>query len=352
MLLSFRRQASLGLLGIVLCATVSDCMAGQDDDTALMMAGGDLSEEAARKLESQVEATPGDVDARTELLGYYFLRAHTSRDAKAARQKHILWLIHNRPDAPVLGTPYAQLDAILESSAYAEGRKAWLEQVEREPENAAILGRAAAYSLIHDSATAEALYKRAEAADPRNPEWPRQLGQLYALGLPDKKDEGKQAAATAALEAYDRSLQRTEEAGEREAMLPDMAKVALEAGKDAKARGYAEELLKATDRDDWNYGNMIHHGHLILGRIALREGDMEAAKSHLLAAGETPGSPQLNSFGPNMTLAKELLEKGEKQAVLEYFKRCGTFWKRDKLETWAQEVQAGRIPNFGANLEY
>jgi hypothetical protein len=97
---------------------------------------------------------------------------------------------------------------------------------------------------------------------------------------------------------------------------------------------------------------MVHHGNLILGRIALRDGDMEKAKEHLLAAGQTPGSPQLNSFGPNMALARELLEKGEKQAVLEYFERCGSFWKRAELESWARDVKAGEIPDFGANLDY
>ncbi len=50
-------------------------------------------------------------------------------------------------------------------------------------------------------------------------------------------------------------------------------------------------------------------------------------KKYLIAAGKSPGSPQMDSFGPNMTLAKDLLEKGERDAVLEYFMRCRKFWK-------------------------
>lgn len=74
----------------------------------------------------------------------------------------------------------------------------------------------------------------------------------------------------------------------------------------------------------------------------------------LRAAGETPGSPQLNSFGPNMTLAKDLLERGERDAVLAYFEACRVFWKMggNSLDAWRQDVEAGRIPNFGANLRY
>ena len=355
MRLSFRRTVFLGLLGLALGAAVLSGLAG--DGVREAMTGSRLSEQEAQKLESQVAASPGDVDARTRLLGYYFLRAHTSDDARSARQEHILWLIRNRPDAPILETPYARLDPILDGSAYEKGRKAWLEQVDRDPKNAARLGLAASYLLIHDSALAESLYKRAEAADPQNPEWARRLGHLYALGMSDKPAEERQTSAKASLDAYERSLGNTREAEPREAaardgILPDVAKAAFEAGETAKARAYAEELLKATDPNDWNYGNRIHHGHLILGRIALREGNVGSAKEHLLAAGQTPGSPQLNSFGPNMTLARELLEKGEKQAVLEYFKRCGSFWKKDRLETWAREVQDGKIPDFGANLDY
>lgn len=103
-----------------------------------------------------------------------------------------------------------------------------------------------------------------------------------------------------------------------------------------------------------NYGGAMHDANLVLGRIAVREGRIEAAKSYLIAAGESPGSPSLDSFGPNMTLAKDLLEKGERDAVLEYFQLCRAFWKMGgkKLDQWNKEVMRGKIPDFGANLLY
>jgi len=58
---------------------------------------------------------------------------------------------------------------------------------------------------------------------------------------------------------------------------------------------------------------------VILGRLALREGRIEDAKHHLIEAGRSPGSPQMDSFGPNVSLAKDLLERGEKEIVIEYF---------------------------------
>jgi len=343
MTMSFRRTAFVGLLVCALCT--APVMGEEDGARRSAMAGRKLSEEAVRNLESGLEAAPDDVEARAKLLGYYLLRSYGSAEAKEARQRHTLWLINNRPDAPVLGSPYTQLDATLDGSAFTEGKQAWLNQVAREPENAAILGKAAAYLLFEDRALAESLYKRAEAAEPQNPVWPDRLGHMYSLGLARKTGEEKQESAKAALAAYERSLQHLKDGGN---LLQEAARAAFEAGDLAKARGYAEAVLANTGED----GYKLHQGHLVLGRIALRADDVAKAKEHLLAAGKTPGSPGLNSFGPNMALAKELLEKEERQVVLEYFKLCGNFWKEDRLDTWAQEVRAGKIPDFGANLEY
>jgi len=134
------------------------------------------------------------------------------------------------------------------------------------------------------------------------------------------------------------------------------AKESFNAGQIQDAENYANELLKmAPDfMSNWNYGNAIQDGNLVLGRISVRNGQIEEAKAYLLKAGNSSGSPQMDSFGPNMSLAKDLLEKGERDAVLEYFELCRKFWNMDygKLDEWSKEVKAGEIPDFGANLVY
>ena len=123
-----------------------------------------------------------------------------------------------------------------------------------------------------------------------------------------------------------------------------------------KAESFAYETLKTAEmyKADWNYGNAIHKGHLTLGRVALRKGDVEEAKKQLLLAGKTPGSPQLDSFGPNMILAQELLEKGESDTVLKYLEQCEEFWNfhLEKLMKWKKQIIEGEQPNFGTNLIY
>jgi hypothetical protein len=124
-----------------------------------------------------------------------------------------------------------------------------------------------------------------------------------------------------------------------------------------EAESRAQEMLGTADTlgEDWDKGNRIHHAHLILGHIRLREGDMVGAERELLAAGRSPGSPQLDSFGPNMTLAKALLEREHRNAVIEYFRECASFWNKDPLSRlieWQRIVQDGGIPDFGPNLDY
>lgn len=138
--------------------------------------------------------------------------------------------------------------------------------------------------------------------------------------------------------------------------LDDAAKESFAVGRVEDARKYAEDLMGLLPKykDDWNYGNAVQDANLVLGRIAVAEGRIEEAKRYLIEAGRSPGSPQMDSFGPNMSLAKDLLEKGEREAVLEYFILCRKFWRMDygKLDDWARDVKAGKSPDFGANLVY
>jgi len=138
--------------------------------------------------------------------------------------------------------------------------------------------------------------------------------------------------------------------------LDSAAKESFNVGKIDDAKNYATELLKLAPnfQGNWNYGNAIHDGNLVLGRISVHDGKIEEAKQYLLEAGKSPGSPTMDSFGPNMSLAKDLLEKGERDTVLQYFELCRKFWKDDygKLDEWSEEVKAGKIPHFGANLVY
>ncbi|HEU4662838.1 MAG TPA: hypothetical protein VFS55_02275 [Dokdonella sp.] len=143
---------------------------------------------------------------------------------------------------------------------------------------------------------------------------------------------------------------------DRRYRLGDAAKNAFDTGDFDKAERYIGELERASALapHDWDYGNTVQNVNIVRGRMALRMGNKAEAKQRLLAAGRSPGSPQMNSFGPNMSLANDLLQVGERDIVIEYLALCRVFWVsgRPKLDQWTEDIRAGRSPQFGPNLIY
>ena len=129
------------------------------------------------------------------------------------------------------------------------------------------------------------------------------------------------------------------------------ARNALESGNTELAQELATELelLAPKYRDN---GNAIQDANQVLGLIALSKGDIDEAKRRLLASADSNGSPTMKTFGPNMQLAKALLEKGEKDVVVDYFDRCGKFWKDRQLAAWKDSAMKGEVPDFGSNVLY
>ena len=55
-----------------------------------------------------------------------------------------------------------------------------------------------------------------------------------------------------------------------------------------------------------------------------------------------------------MVLAKELLDKGQSDVLLQYFALCRNFRKPDRgrLDEWSATVRRGEVADFRANLLY
>jgi len=160
-------------------------------------------------------------------------------------------------------------------------------------------------------------------------------------------------------EAYDKAMSELAAAKDpytRWCALNHAAKESFNQGHDAEAKALAEEMetLAPAYKNDWNYGNAIQDFNIVLGRLALKAGDIDTARDRLLAAGRSKGSPQMNSFGPNLSLASDLLAKGDKAIVLEYLELVRKFWKLEhgKLDQWKKDIEENRVPDFGANLVY
>ena len=339
------------LVSIIGAGLVSSVIA--QDLREHLRAGRNLTAERAESLEAELAKDPENLFARAELVGYY-ARQFRDHSARTRRHKHVLWLIENAPETSALDSSEAMITRSLYSATYKEATRLWTEHLERDPTNLAILRNAAQFHTLGDRVTGIQLLERAQALDASNPSWARELGHLHSLDMKRTSGPHDTEAALRALTQFERAYELSNER-QRGGLLEGLGKAALAAGEVEKAREYAESMLSRSSRG-WNRGNLIHHGHLTLGTIALAEGRLEEARNRLISAGRTPGAPTLNSFGPNMALAKELVELGEREIVLEYFELCSKFWNTDRaknqLRTWSEQVRSGRMPDFGANLIY
>ncbi len=155
----------------------------------MVQQGANLSQAAAQALEAQLEKNPEDLTARAKLLGYYWYGWMKPGEAaaKAARRRHILWLIEHHPDSPVTGLEEAAIaesgNSLVDPEGYQQAREKWLSLREANKDNAAVLGNLAKFFQMSDKNLAESALLQAHALQPQNGEWDWRLGYLYAMGI-------------------------------------------------------------------------------------------------------------------------------------------------------------------------
>lgn len=314
---------------------------------------GFISEEEAAALEAQLDKNPDDMAAREKLLWKYGLDRFKSQDAKKLFAKHVFWVIKNRP-ASRLAEYQCILIPEVDGPYYEKGSRLWMKQVRKHSDNPVVIGNAANYIGTNDAGKSAELLLKCRELDRQNPKWPYELGMLCSRERQSENHDSEKVKAASAKavvyleEAYGMMVNEDM----RFSMLNNLAKLSFEAGDAAKAEKYARELLDTASgkQEHWNYWNAVFDGNLVLGRIALAGGKTKEAREFLMKSAEIAGSPQLSTFGPNLTLAKDLFEKGEKDAVLKFFKRFSMFWKG--AEPFIEAIQKGEPPAWGANLYY
>lgn len=173
------------------------------------------------------------------------------------------------------------------------------------------------------SPVAELWLTRARELAPGNTAWNDGLVQVYQRRAGQIQDPRGKVKFLSEADTVANDNQRAN-------LLPNLAMAEFEAGDDAAAARDAQRLLDLAPKSPSNRENMIHAGNTILGRVALAKKDVNEAKERLLASARVAGSPVLNSFGPRMELAQDLLDVGQRDAVLQYLEMCRAFWTYDQ----------------------
>ena len=309
--------------------------------------GSDLTAEQAAALEARLAANPQDLSARAQLLGYY---RGQMRSAPQEHSRHLLWFIENVPESEIFESAAARIVPFFAPEGFAAAKQAWLRLIDMEPQNVVLLRHASRFFALSDRSLAIQFLGRGEAREPSNPYWAERLGRSRWREAHNPYEGTDAATAALALADFERAHGRSDVKTGAD-LMPDLAVTAFGAGALEKARRTAEAMLAATTGDR-NRGDYHHYGNLVLGRIALAEGNVQEAGARLLAAGRTKGAPLRRVGGPDMALAKALLEQGETETVLRYLELCLDIWERgqEDLRDWIVLIEAGRIPDFDHNF--
>lgn len=330
----------------------------------LMARGIGLSQQQAEKLEKRLESDPNSFADRIELLDFYSFKKASNEltpSELTSRRGHVLWVIANEPSSAFAGDPAMRFYPKGEEQdpdGLEEARKLWLSEVGMRPSDSRTLYNAGEFfSSIYEYPRSEELLERARRIDGSSFDITFSLAEDYWHDTRySATSDQRRTLAVKALGTFEQAINNAHDNDDKLFVLPNAAQAAFEAGDDAKAAAWSQEMLgmAETPLEGRDYADAIHYGNIVLGRIALQQGDVEDAATHLVKAGAIDGNPHLDTFGPNMMLAKELLERGDSKPVLAYFESCGKFWKSDdgKLGQWRSDVIAGKTPDFGPNLRY
>jgi tetratricopeptide (TPR) repeat protein len=309
------------------------------------MLGVKMSGWSAKRLEAHLKGNPDDHYARARLLAYYEMRGLFSKRKRQAKARHVLWVIQNRPESDLASNPECHLSSVWDHESYEEAKRLWMEQVERHPSNPLIIHNAAEFFQFEDRPQAELLYLRLLDLKPDVASWRERVASFYELMArwPFEEDDGnvsryRQQAFFHREEAY----RLTDEEYERIRRLQSLPSAAFEAGELDKAEAYARQLLDlegASPEIRYFKSDAAHTAQSTLGRVALKRGNTDEAKRWLMLSAQSTNLTFVSNIDSSIKLAKDMLEQGERQAVLDYLQLCKRLGPGDQAEEWRREIQ-------------
>ena len=220
---------------------------------------------------------------------------------------------------PELGHPEALYPAVYEQ--YRTLKAALEEELARRPRDVATLARAFGemgmwFETYDDLQAAEPCYRNARILEPAATDWIAHHGRvLAALNTPEE-------ARKALLEVLAR------EPGDPVALFR-LAKLEEDTGRLESARERNQALLEIPD--------FRFQGHLALGRIALRDGDLVEAAKHLQAVVDE--HPEVSEA--HHLLGQALVRQGRRDAAAEHLRRAATASRPLPIEDPLQQQVAG-----------
>lgn len=294
--------------------------------------------EKVAELEHQLLQSPNSLECHSKLAAYFmpenrrhgrlgFLRMfgkeYSTDDRERRYRHHALWIIQNCPRSKISEHPVIMTFSLRDKEGHRLGSEIWDRHVEENPSDAKILYNASRFFWYSDISKSLDLKDRASRIEPDNPSYQAELASSYSI-----------LAEKVGAENQDRMFQRALVHKEQELKLSvpnskefldvlyELPSLALNAGDLDKSRTYSMQLC-ASDYKVAPYieRRCLHRANIMLGFVALRMGDKDAAIKLMLKSVDFE-SFQLSYDKVDLKLASELLSLGEREAVLQYLYRC------------------------------
>jgi hypothetical protein len=232
------------------------------------LSGGELDDAAGVELDRQIGLRPDDLGLRVRRLGFLCSKGRS-------RAHDVLWLATHHPEVDLGGFSLIQREE--EPEVYERIRLAWKELVERSPENSVYREQAARFVTYDAPRDAEALYREGIALQPVEATWHEHLGHLLMRCSRQAVDrESAVGRAGEAMRAFEQAYRLESWDFGRLGLQISIARAAVAAGFPDAASAAAEAVLRDASQFEhtWLYGNAIHWGHVVLGKVARLRGDV------------------------------------------------------------------------------
>jgi len=328
-----------------------------------------LTNKEVSDLEAKLKTAPADFEARTELIGYYSER-ETPVNNKIL-QRHRLALIENNPE----DTTATHLNVWFQDEhikpEFIAMKNAWLKKIALNTKNKEIRFQAASF-LEYDPILAEKILLDGKALAPGDFEYSVKLVEFYDASIPNtygESEESRFTKKTAVLKKIVAEATKTlalakkaEDSELTQTVIPKTlaiaAKYSLEMESLDAAKNFADQLIinlgdpklltstyLESEIDYFQIANSV------LGRIALRAGNIEKAKEFLFSSINLIDDE--NNKGPKIDvpfLQEMLVRNGSKNVIeyLELFNESTSLEDSDRatILEMITVMNRGRFPNF------
>lgn len=302
-----------------------------------------------------LKQNPDALESRLVLFGRGYYRK------ASANPEHLIWLVENHPKRDI----HWFVAPIKQNDSYEAVKDRWLRTVRLCAEDVTVLAHASKFFQHLDQKLAVKLLTKASSLAPFDEELPRQLSSQYRLMSDINPKKNKLIAHNAAMQmktAIERyALPRTDKTYLQmyfSMEISEAAKHALHHELFDDAKDLAQLLLNHKEINesrnpmfskdgDGVYRLSTYRGHVILGRTALREGNVDKAEEYLSKMiGVTPG------WYSDYELAEELIAAGAHKVAIDYLESCRDSWasregpgaqeNMKELDKWLNQIERKR----------